>query len=91
MGQNTPKKQLNIRVSVDDLQRWDELLQITLLSAGQLMSQLIRSLHYVAWSELVRIGIVSNQKFVDLETGGKIIKTRIMVRKCPKTQAKLKI
>ena len=89
MGENQAKKQLKVLVSADDKQRWNELVQITDLSGVQLMSQLIRSLHCVAFKELVRIGLVSKQKLSDLEAGGKIIETTIKVKRCPTIQKKL--
>lgn len=90
MGENQAKKQLKQLVSVDDKQRWNELKQITTISGNELMSQLIRSLHYNAFKELKKIGLVSEQRFSDLEAGGKIIDTIIKVKRCPSIQAKLK-
>ena len=90
MGENQAKTQLNNRVSKDDKQRWEELKQISQLSSNQLISQLIRSLHYNAFKELKKIGLVSEQRFSDLETGGKIIDTIIKVKRCPSIQKKLK-
>lgn len=89
MGENQTKKQLKQLISVDDKQRWDELKQITDLSGNALMSQLIRSLHYNAFKELKKIGLVSAQRFSDLEAGGKIIDITIKVRRCPSIQTKL--
>jgi hypothetical protein len=89
MGENKAQKQLNSRISADDKQRWDELIQITGLSSNQLMSQLIRSLHYNAFKELKKIGLVSEQRFSDLEAGGKLIDTTIKVKRCPTIQKKL--
>lgn len=89
MGEGKTQKQLNNRVSDDDKQRWDELLQITLLSSNQLISQLIRSLHYNAFVELKKIGLVSQQRFIDLEAGGKIINKIIKVKRCPSLQKKI--
>ncbi|BDI54956.1 MAG: hypothetical protein [Asgard archaea virus VerdaV3] len=91
MGEKQAKKQLKQLISADDKQRWDEMKQITDLSGNQLMSQLIRSLHYNAFKELKKIGLVSEQRFSDLEAGGKIIDQTIKVRRCPSTQAKLKL
>ena len=90
MGESKAKTQLNNRVSKDDKQRWEELKQISQLSSNQLISQLIRSLHYNAFKELKKIGLVSEQRFSDLETGGKIIDTIIKVKRCPSIQKKLK-
>ena len=89
MGQSQTKKQLKQLITVDDKQRWDELKQITAISGNELMSQLIRSLHYNAFKELKKIGLVSEQRFSDLETGGKIIDTTIKVKRCPTIQKKL--
>ena len=89
MGENQAKKQLKQLISGDDKQRWDEMKQITALSGNELMSQLIRSLHYNAFKELKKIGLVSEQRFSDLETGGKIIDTTIKVKRCPSVQKKL--
>ena len=89
MGEGQAKKQLKQLISVDDKQRWNELKQITAISGNELMSQLIRSLHYNAFKELKKIGLVSEQRFSDLETGGKIIDTIIKVKRCPTIQKKL--
>ena len=89
MGEGQAKKQLKVLISTDDKQRWDELVQITDLSGVKLMSQLIRSLHCVAWNELYRIGLASKQKLSDMEAGGKIIETTIKVKRCPTIQKKL--
>ncbi|BDI54923.1 MAG: hypothetical protein [Thorarchaeia virus VerdaV2] len=89
MGVSQAKKQLKQLISVDDKKRWDELKQITDLSGNALMSQLIRSLHYNAFKELKKIGLVSEQRFSDLEAGGKIIETIIKVKRCPSIQKKL--
>ena len=91
MAENQAKKQLKQLVSIDDKQRWEEMKEMTILSGNVLLSQLIRSIHYNGFKELVRIGLISSQKFVDLETGGKIIATTLQVKKCPSTQAKLKL
>lgn len=89
MGENKAQAQLNTRISADDKERWDELIQITMLSGNRLVSQLIRSLHCVAWNELYRIGLVSKEKLDAQYKGGKIIETTIKVRKCPTIQKKL--
>jgi hypothetical protein len=89
MGESQAKKQLKVLVSADDKQRWDELLEITVLPGTKLMSQLIQSLHYNSHLQLKKIGLMSGQKFDDLEAGGKIINITIMVRRCPTIQRKL--